>query len=364
MAVYSFIGYDPSVINFSGGTVELDDSYNLTEDRVNISVNDTASGGTIGSGGDSHTDNGVIFDGDRYSNENGDDNSQFGTLTEIDGTPITSGQVYLEQSYTLTSGGTTITLYRVEIAGDVVGYVASSPLEKDVTYTFSTSNVTPGNAPNTTTNAIVDVPCFVAGTLIETPAGAVAIETLTVGDFILNAAGEPRKIRWTGSKIISPKFHRDRDLYPVCIGKGALGEDLPRRDLLVSANHRIVLDGAEVQLFTGKDRAFVPAKFLVGQPGINRVRTLDLVHYVHLLLDEHEILMAEGLAAESLHPGDMALQALSPDAVDEILYLFPSLKEQPYSGYGPLALQSLKSWEARVCVAARACVMGPVQIAA
>lgn len=353
MAVYSFIGYDPSVINFSGGTITLDPDYNLTEDRVNISVNDTASGNTIGGFFSNHIDEGLIFDGDRYNNEVGDDNTQFGTVTAMDGSPITTGQIYLEESYTLSAPGeTTITLYRVEIAGNVVGYVASSPLVDGVSYSYSTSNVTPTNAPNTSGGTIDDVPCFVAGTLIQTPAGCVPIETLQAGDLVLTDSGEAREIRWIGTKLIAPKRHQARDLSPVRIAKGALGPDLPARDMLVSPNHRIVLSGAEVQLFTGEDHVLVAAKFLVGRHGVRRATGLDLVPYVHILLDSHDILLAEGLGAESLHPGDMAMRALAPDAAQEVLYLFPELHEKAFGGYGPLALRSLKRWEAQVCVAA------------
>ncbi len=366
MAIYSFIGYDPSVINIGGGTASLDNSYDLSTDRVNIEVNDTATGNTIGSGGNYHIDNGVIFDGDRFSNENGDDNSQFGTVTEMDGTAITSGQIYLEQSYTLTAAGeTTITLYRVEIAGTVVGYVATSPLVEGVTYATTTSNVTPGNAPDTSQpGGIIDVPCFVAGTMIETPQGLVAVETLKAGDLVVTAEGVARPIRWAGSKLIAPKLCKDRNLSPIRIPKDAFGPDLPRRDLLVSPNHRVVLNGAEVQLLTGEEQVFVAAKFLVGFAGITRADSLNLVPYVHLLLDEHAVLISEGVATESLHPGDMALRALAPDAVEEVLYLFPDLKDQPFSGYGPLALRALKNWEANVVIAALSGAGHATQIAA
>ena len=53
------------------------------------------------------------------------------------------------------------------------------------------------------------------------------------------------------------------------------------------------------------------------------------VSYVHLLFDRHEIVAAEGAAAESLHTGPEALKALSPAARAEIAALFPDLARPP-----------------------------------
>lgn len=352
MANYVYIGYAPGAIDFSGGTVSLDAGYDAATDRRIFDVEDAASGNTIGSGSNSHVDNGVLFDGDRFTNESGDDSTQSGDVTSLDGnTTYGSGQIYLEQSYTLTAAGeATVTIYRVEIAGNFMGYVASGPLADGVTYNYTTSNVMPNNAPDTSDpSAIVDIPCFVAGTLIETPDGLREIETLQAGDLVRNRAGDMVRLRWIGYRSIVPQFHQRQQLFPVRIMRGALGNGCPSRDLMVSPNHRVVMDGPEVELVFGEAEAFVAAKFLVGLPGIFLDLSVTEVSYVHLLFDDHQVIMAEGLASESLHPGDLALEGCGPDAAEEILYLFPSLKESTRDGYGPLALPALTKREALVC---------------
>lgn len=357
MANYSYIGYTDSVVNFSGSTVSLDAGYDFTTDRRIFAVEDAASGGTIGSGSNSHTDNGVIFDGDRFDDEDGDDTTQTGAVTSLDGgTTYDSGPMYLEQSYTLTATGeSSVTLYRVEIEGTLVGYIASEPMVEGVTYNFTTSNVMPNNAPNTTDpTAIIDVPCFMAGTLIETPSGLVPIEALKIGDDVHRRDGATVQVRWIGRRSLVPRFHPNKQFYPIRITRGALGHGQPNRDLLVSANHRVVFEGPEVELVVGTSEALVAAKFLVGLPGIFIDKSVTEIVYVHLLFDKHEILWADGLACESLYPGDLALDACGQGAASEIYDIFPALRGSLVHEYGPLALTSLVKREAHVCCEMRA----------
>ncbi|SHE73896.1 Hint domain-containing protein [Ruegeria intermedia] len=190
MANYSYIGYAPGVItvNFSGpDTVTLDSGYDPATDRRIFDVTD-ADGGNILPWWNPTPDTGTVFNGDRYNDENGDDATQTGVVTNLDGSvTYDSGAIYLEESYALAKpGGGTINMYRVEVEGNLVGYITSEPLVPGTTYSMTVSKVTPGNAPDTTDpSALVDVPCFTAGTLIETPDGAKAIEDLARGDLVL-----------------------------------------------------------------------------------------------------------------------------------------------------------------------------------
>ncbi len=116
MANYSYIGYAPNSIVFGGGsTVSLSGTYDPDDRRVfNVADDDV---GTVLNGGAGRPDEGTIFDGDRYNNEGGDDATQTGDATNLDGTTTyESGNIYLEQSYTLTAAGEDdIILYRIEI---------------------------------------------------------------------------------------------------------------------------------------------------------------------------------------------------------------------------------------------------------
>jgi hypothetical protein len=48
--------------------------------------------------------------------------------------------------------------------------------------------------------------CFCAGTLITTPAGQVAVESLAAGDLVLTADGRAMPVRWLGRTVVSRAF--------------------------------------------------------------------------------------------------------------------------------------------------------------
>ncbi|WP_306116954.1 MULTISPECIES: Hint domain-containing protein [unclassified Roseovarius] len=347
MANYSYIGYAPGVISFGGGAITLSNGFDPDTDRVIFDVTDGA-GGTVLSG---RADNGILFDGDRFNNETGDDSTQTGVVRNLDGTPTgTSGNMYLEQSYTLAKpGGGSIELFRVEVDGTLVGYITSEPLVPGTNYSFTTSNVTPSNAPDTTDpGALTDVPCFTAGTMIRTDQGERAIETLEVGDRVLTEAGTAEAIRWIGHRVVLPAFTSSNALWPVRISAGSLGNGLPQQDLLVSPNHRMLIRSPRNELLYGEGSVLVAAKFLVGQPGIEQVFDLPRVTYFHLLFDDHQVIFANGAPSESLHPGDMALQSMARASRDEILTVFPELADSAGTTYGPTAAPVLKRNEARL----------------
>jgi hypothetical protein len=349
MANYSYIGYDVgSILFLAGGQMQLNGAYDPNVDRVVFNVQD-GEGGTLVNG---TFDEGTFFDGDSQNNEVGDDLSQTGQATSLDGsTVIADGNMYLEESYLLTApGGGTIELYLVEVDGLAVGYITSQPLDAGVTYTFTTSNVTIGSAPNSADlTALVDVPCFCAGTMIRTPTGDRAIEALEVGDEIVVASGETRTIRWIGERIVLPPLAQERDLWPVRIPQDAFGEGLPYCDLLVSPNHRMMVASPLNELHFGEPRVLVAAKFLISQGGsIAQFTDLPRVHYFHMLFDTHQIVIANGVESESLYPGDMALNGMARESRDEILTIFPELATEEIGAYGPVAALTIKRWEARL----------------
>jgi hypothetical protein len=136
-----------------------------------------------------------------------------------------------------------------------------------------------------------DVACYVTGTRIRSDVGEVAVEDLRVGDCVLTAAGAYRPIRWIGSRAMAPRRHpRPGQAQPVRIRAGALGENKPARDLCVSPGHALCLD------MLGE--VLVPAVTLVNGSTIVQE---DVAHvtYWHVELDGHDILLAEGLPAES-----------------------------------------------------------------
>lgn len=137
----------------------------------------------------------------------------------------------------------------------------------------------PGNAP-----------CYCTGTSIRTDRGDVAVERLAVGDRVVTAAGLHRPIRWIGRRTY-PGSSAPPTERPVRIRAGALDDGVPARDLLVSPDHAVWLDGL-----------FVAAGHLVNGTSITRgERVIDLTYW-HIELDSHDLLLAEGASAESFLP--------------------------------------------------------------
>ncbi|MBN2739707.1 MAG: Hint domain-containing protein [Rhodobacteraceae bacterium] len=141
--------------------------------------------------------------------------------------------------------------------------------------------------------------CFVAGSLIDTPNGSTPVEWLRAGDMVLTRDNGAQPILWAGGRLVEGmgKFA------PVRFETGAIGNSRP---LLVSQQHRMLIEGWRAELACGISEVFVAAKHLVNARTI-RITPMPRLRYVHLLLDAHHVLSAEGAACESLFPGEMIL---------------------------------------------------------
>jgi hypothetical protein len=144
--------------------------------------------------------------------------------------------------------------------------------------------------------AIELAPCFSRGTRIATPNGDVTVEDLRVGDRVLTASGDARPIVWTGQRRVDCARHPRTDLvHPVHIRRGAFAEGRPKRDLWLSPDHAVFCDGV-----------LIPAYCLINGATILQ-EPVASVQYFHIELDRHDIVLAEGLAAESyLNTGNRA----------------------------------------------------------
>jgi hypothetical protein len=136
---------------------------------------------------------------------------------------------------------------------------------------------------------ITDIPCFAAGTRILTPDGQVAVEHLAVGDSVLTVLdGAAQKIIWRGQRTIDLRRHANPEkVMPVRILAGAFAAGTPERDLVLSPDHALLIDGHLIE-----------AKTLVNGVTIIRDRAA-FVTYHHIELERHDAVLAEGLAAET-----------------------------------------------------------------
>jgi len=202
-------------------------------------------------------------------------------------------------------------------------------------------------------------PCFAPGTLILTPDGERPVEDLTIGDMVVTADRGLRPIRWIGRREVvfdaaNPRGDKDK---PVLIQRGALGRGMPRRDLIVSPQHRMVLFGSDIFRRYGAPEVFAIAKALTGLPGIRRMHGKRRVIYFALLLDRHEVLFAEGAATESFRPGPVALAGFAPEHRRQIFAIYPGLVDDPDGALGPPARPLTRHAEIEELVRRRKCKM-------
>jgi hypothetical protein len=130
--------------------------------------------------------------------------------------------------------------------------------------------------------------CYRSGSRISTVAGMVAVEDLREGDVVRTHAGGTAAITWIGHRHIDCRRHvAPRQVWPVRIRASTFGEGRPRRDLFLSPDHAVYVDGA-----------LIPIKYLINEDSIAQVPT-DEVTYYHVALPCHDVLLAEGLPAES-----------------------------------------------------------------
>jgi collagen type I alpha len=188
-----------------------------------------------------------------------------------------------------------------------------------------------------------DVACFAAGTRIRTARGEVAVEALVIGDIAVLADGRTSPVEWIGQRAVDCRRHPNPEaVWPVRVIAGALGAGLPVRDLILSPDHALYLNGV-----------LIPVRLLLN--GTSIVRTpADHVTYYHVELPEHDLLVAEGIATESyLDTGDRANFANGGVPIR----LFPDFSARPadvaalweMKGCAPLVLRgpqldAVRSW--------------------
>ncbi|MBV8455537.1 MAG: Hint domain-containing protein [Acetobacteraceae bacterium] len=174
----------------------------------------------------------------------------------------------------------------------------------------------------------INATCFTPGTLIESEAGPRPVEELRSGDKVWAVGStSPRlsEIRWIGERRIDLRRHpKPEGLYPVRIRKDAMGDGLPVRDLLVSPDHCLLIEGK-----------LIPAKLLTNGMSIVPERSVSGVHYFHIELANHDAVLAEGVPAETyLDTGNRGffVNAATPD-------LIPQLPEP----------EAMTAWQKRLC---------------
>jgi hypothetical protein len=200
------------------------------------------------------------------------------------------------------------------------------------------------------TNIEKVVPCFTPGTRIATPRGEVAVEDLSKGDRVITRDNGLQTIRWIGTRTLTQQeLAGASHLCPVLICKGALGNDLPERDMMVSPNHRMLVANEKTALYFEESEVLVAAKHLTGLPGVS-IATDVAVTYIHLMFDQHEVILSDGTWSESFQPGLQSLAGVGNAQRTELFELFPELATHAGVKNYASARRSVKAHEAALLI--------------
>ncbi|MEL6618388.1 MAG: Hint domain-containing protein [Pseudomonadota bacterium] len=244
---------------------------------------------------------------------------------DADGTDIDVIDLTGVRANILQSGPESGTIELIDDAGNVTGSVTYSEIEQIII-------------------------CFTPGTRIATQTGEKAVETLVPGDRVFTRDNGIQTLRWVGRRDLSAAdLHRNPEFQPILIRQGALGKDLPERDMLLSPQHRMLVTSDLAEVMFQEREVLVPAKHLTGLDGVDQVTT-DTVSYLHLMFDQHEVVLADGAWSESFQPGDQSLRGVGADQRAEILSLFPELETLAGHDAYPAARPSLKRYEAELLI--------------
>jgi hypothetical protein len=221
---------------------------------------------------------------------------------------------------------------------------------QDANGDVKTINLTLSGGGATNMQVMVDFLCFTRGTLIETDRGQTMVEDLLPGDMVKTKDNGYQAIEWISSRKLSgDDLKRNPHLWPIRFKKGALGDNLPTSDLIVSPQHRMVMSGSRCEMIFGETEVLAPAKGLTNDNNIMTDYELGEVEYFHFMCSRHEIVFANGAESESFHPGDFGISSLDELARQELYEIFPDLRGGSET-FGPTARPPLKVFEARLLV--------------
>ncbi|MBR9762462.1 MAG: Hint domain-containing protein [Rhodobacteraceae bacterium] len=148
---------------------------------------------------------------------------------------------------------------------------------------------------------------FAMGTRIATPEGARRIEDLCTGDLVLTRDAGPQRLRGVHlNRISGARLHLMPQLRPVRILPGAFGLLRPEEALLVSPDHLVLVSGGAARALFNASEVLVHARDLLNGGSVVQDFRVNEVTYVQLRLEGHQILTANGVGCESLHPAEAA----------------------------------------------------------
>ncbi|NVN01894.1 MULTISPECIES: Hint domain-containing protein [Asaia] len=237
---------------------------------------------------------------------------------------VTSNNYGNSEATTISSGGKSVndTFYTTYNGNDSVtvlggGSISGVNLSNTTLTVSSGATLVPplnlGSGATVTIYGAADV-CFLAGTMIRTAEGETPVEDIRIGDEILTFDPQTQEavlrcVTWVGEKEKTVGHSLSANLadYPVRILRNALAENMPHKDLLVTAEHCLYLGGG-----------FVPVRMLVNGRTIFIDTSITTYHYYHIETEHHAVIWADGALTESYLDTGNARTFAQPGAVKRL----------------------------------------------
>jgi autotransporter passenger strand-loop-strand repeat protein len=296
----------------SGGIQDVDGTaeYTTLSGGVQFVFTGTTTGTTVDRGGSENVDGEQIrggFDGgttyDTVVNAGGHEllngGLAYGTAVNSGGTEIVSAGTATDTAVNV--GGTIDVTYLSYTSGGTASVTTGDVLTVSVgghsyvqqlagNYAIEYFHLAKDTGSGTLVTALAGVaPCYRSGTRILTDRGEVAVEVLRVGDLVRTVlSGTLMPIIWVGRREVDCARHpQPRKVWPVRVAAGAFGDRRPHSDLFLSPDHAVYVEDV-----------LIPIRHLINGSSIVQV-PVERATYHHVELAEHDVLLAEGLPAES-----------------------------------------------------------------
>jgi hypothetical protein len=254
-----------------------------------------------------------------------------------------------DQAFVVTDGRQTFTITLIAVpdtgAQLLMMLGALPPCDQDLWVVRTSIARTQIGAGTQTPGGVI---CFTPDTRLLTPDGVRRIRDLRCGDLILTRDNGPQEVLWTGHRRMSgARLYAMPHLRPIRFRAGALGVGRPDDDLLVSPQHRMLVKGAAARALFNTSEVLVSAEDLINDASIMVDHAMREVTYVHILLERHNIVWANGLETESFHPSNTALDMVDPLQREGLLNILPEIAANPLA-YGDYARRNISASEAAI----------------
>ncbi len=164
-----------------------------------------------------------------------------------------------------------------------------------------------------------------AGTAsIRTPCGARRVENVRPGDLIVTRDNGLQAVRmvWTRT-VTAADIAADPALAPIRLKPRAIGPMMPQKDLLLAAEHRVLVPGYRLANIPDTQSCLLPARVIAEMSDKAFLdRSVAEVTFYNIVFDQHHVFCADGLPVESYLPTPTAVAELDEGLGADLRELF------------------------------------------